>query len=194
MYKKRPTKIQLPSFFQLAFGVNLGQILPLFCCSLLELLNFICPKERCFLSQSFPFVSSCYCIFLAEWITVCNVILKGIIFFFTCHFIFFSQKLQLAWVYIVLLGFGEVCFFFFRKIVTVISIFFTQLLGCFSLNLVLLRGAKLTPSKSKYLCLQMWCNNTLCAKFSTGGRVQERAQRVRRHFSHCPHWILVDST
>lgn len=75
--------------------------------------------------------------------------------------------------------------FFFRKIVTVISIFFTQLLGCFSLNLVLLRGAKLTPSKSKYLCLQMWCDNTLCAKFPTGGRVQECPQGVRRYFSHC---------
>lgn len=82
-------------------------------------------------------------------------------------------------------------FFFFRKIVTVISIYFTQLLGCFGFNLMLLRGAKLKPPKSKYLCLQMWCDNTLYAKFSTGGRVQECPQRVRRNFSHCPHWILV---
>lgn len=81
--------------------------------------------------------------------------------------------------------------FFPRKIVTVISIFFTQLLGCFGLNLVLLTGAKLKPPKPKYLCLQMWCDNTLCAKFSSGGRVQECPQRVRRNFSHCPHWILV---
>lgn len=30
------------------------------------------------------------------------------------------------------------------------------------MNLVLLRGAKLKPSKPKYLCLQNPCDNTLC--------------------------------
>lgn len=52
--------------------------------------------------------------------------------------------------YIVILDFGEV---FFRKTVTVISIFFTQLLGCFGLNLVLLRGAKLKHQNLNiYVC------------------------------------------
>lgn len=97
---------------------------------------------------------------------------------------FFSEKLCLAWMYIGILGFDEI--FFVRKIVTVISIFFTQFLGCFGLNLVLLTGAKLKPSKSKYLCPQMWCDNTLCAKFSTGGEspaVSTRSEKVFQSLS-----------
>lgn len=112
-------------------------------------------------------------------------------FFFTCHFIFFFWEATTGMGVHSYFGFWWGGFFFFRKIVTVISIFFTQLLGCFVLNLMLLRGAKLKPPKSKYLCLQIWCDNTLYAKFSTGGRVQECPQRVGRYFSHCPHWILV---
>lgn len=107
-----------------------------------------------------------------------------VLFFLHAISFFFSEKLCLAWMYIGILGFDEI--FFVRKIVTVISIFFTQFLGCFGLNLVLLTGAKLKPSKSKYLCPQMWCDNTLCAKFSTGGEspgVSTRSEKVFQSLS-----------
>lgn len=66
--------------------------------------------------------------FLPEWRRVRNVLLKGVIFF-TCSFIYFSEKLDWH---------GCTYSDFFGRILTVISIFFKQFLGCFGLSSVLL--------------------------------------------------------
>lgn len=78
--------------------------------------------------SAFSLLRSCRYRFLPEWRRVRNAVLKGVIFF-TCSFIYFSEKLDWH---------GCTYSDFFGRILTVISIFFKQFLGCFGLSLVLL--------------------------------------------------------